>query len=165
MADKDEKKVKAGEYEPMAQMTFKKMGCDAKDAIRAGKNVFMCRVFGEAADIKVKEAKGGDTYSYLIGEFRAETAAGKLFESGKLFLPGSIMETVEAQLKTVEDGKGVQFAFDVFSQPDDDVTIGYKYAVRQLIKPESSDRLIEMGKQLATKALPKSEPIPNKPAA
>jgi len=144
------------EFAPIAQMSIKKMGCDAKDAIRVGKPVFMCRVFGEAADLKSKEARNGDTYSYLIGEFRAETAKGDKYESTKLFLPGGVLEQIEASLKASE-GKPVQFAYDIFAAPDTDVTIGYRYAAKVLIKTDAADRLGELGKQLNQKAMPKTE--------
>src|SRR5271154_5498911 len=105
---------KTEELETIQKMSFKAMGCDAKDAIRQDKNVYMCRVYGEATEIKSREARNGDIYSYLLGDFRAETGAGKRFESSKLFLPGSLLELVESSLKAA-DGKPVSFAFDVFS--------------------------------------------------
>src|ERR1035437_6072186 len=67
MAEKTKHKVA-----PIAQMTVKTLGCDPKDAIRQERQVFMCRIYGEATSAKTKEARSGDAYTYLIGIFRGE---------------------------------------------------------------------------------------------
>lgn len=139
MAEKERK------YEPIATMSVKKMGCDARDAIKAEGAVYMCRIYGEAVDMKTKESRNGDPYSYFVGTFRAITAEGKAFESEKLFLPGTLAETIEAQLKT-SDGAGVQFGWDLFATPDDSLSIGYRYAAKTLLKPEVTERLSALTK-------------------
>lgn len=137
------------EWAPLPQMTFKKMGCDPKDAVRKEQSVYMCRVFGEASDMKTKEAKNGDLYSYLVGEFRGISSEGKKFEAQKLFLPGGILEQIEAALKAA-NGKPVQFGYDVYATPDDN-SVGYRYAAKTLLKSEASDRLTEITKALSEK--------------
>lgn len=138
------------DFSQLPQITFKKAGCDAKEAIRQNTTVFMCRVFGEAAALKTKEARNGDTYSYLVGEFRIINSEGKGFESGKLFLPGGIMEQIEAALKAAE-GRAVQFGYDVFSTVDVGTSIGYRYAAKSLLKTEASDRLATITEQVGDK--------------
>jgi len=144
-------------YSPIAQMTIKKLGCDPKDAIRKNVQIFLCRIFGEAATLVTKEARTGDMYSYLIGEFRAVTADGKRYESGKLFLPGSLQEGVAGQL-TSNEGKSVQFGFDIYSNPDEKSSVGYAYAAKPIIKTAITDRLEAM-----SAALEEGKPLPNAP--
>jgi hypothetical protein len=145
------------EFTPLPQITIKALGGDGKDAIRAnegkGGTVFMCRIYGEIADIKTKEARTGDVYDYFIGEFRAVDAEGKGYESSKLFLPSTIKEPLQGALG-VSDGKPVKFGFDIFANPDNKTTIGYRYATKGLVKTEASDRLVEMGAALAEMPLP-----------
>lgn len=136
-------------FETIAQISGKKCGCDARDAIKEGKQVYLYRVFGEATDSKAKESRGGDPYTYLIGEFRLITAEGKGFESNKLFLPAGLLESIEGSLKAAGDN-AVQFAYDVFSTPDKDTTIGYRYAAKALIQTEASDRLAALTGQLGS---------------
>src|SRR5574337_473796 len=113
----------------------------------------MCRSFGEAAAVKSKEAKNGDVYSYLIGEFRAVNNEGAKFEAEKLFLPGGIMEKIEASLNQA-DGKAVQFGYDIYSTPDDSVTVGYRYAAQSVLATQATDRLATLAKSLDAKPLP-----------
>jgi len=148
-------------FEPMSKMSIKKMGCDAKEAIRQGKAVFMCRIYGEANDKKDKENRSGDLYSYLLGTFRAETWEGKLFESETLFLPGTLMEVVEAQLKR-SSGAGVQFGWDIFSEPDASTTIGYRYAAKTVVKPEVSERLAALANAVDQIPIPGEKKAPKK---
>ena len=137
------------EWAPLPQMTLKKLGCDPKEAVRKEETIYMGRVFGEASSMKTKEAKNGDLYSYLVGEFRAINNEGKKFEAQKLFLPGGILEQIEAAL-TAADGKPVQFGYDIYATPDDN-SVGYRYAAKTLLKSEASDRLTEITKALESK--------------
>lgn len=143
----------------LGQMTFKACGWEPKRAIKEEKKVYLGRVFGEAASYKTKEARNGDTYNYLIGEFRATGLnEGKpcFYESGKLFLPTGAMEQVEAALKTANGG-AVKFAYDVFVAPDDKVTIGYRYGFKTLIKTEASNRLADLTADMNDIAAPEEE--------
>lgn len=152
----EKEKSKATEaivWTPLGQFTMKTIGCTPKEAIKQGKAVFMARIYGEASAVKTKEAKNGDLYSYFVGEFRAINATGAKFESTKLFLPGSIFEIIEAELKA-GDGKPVQFGYDVFSSPAEN-TIGYQYVSKPIVKTAASDRLSMMEKAINDKAMPK----------
>ncbi len=149
---------KAKTITPLAQLTIKAAGCDPKDAIRQNKSIFMLRIFGEATAAKTKEARSGDAYTYLIGIFRAERPAkgeekeSQVFESEKLFLPSGIQEKIEAQLSGT--GKPVQFGYDIFSTPDEKVSVGYRYAAAAVIETAASDRLSVMANELTSKPLP-----------
>lgn len=141
------------EWTPLGDMSLKKIGAVALDAVRQNVAVFMGRVFGEATDAKQKEGKGGDIYTYLIGDFRAINGKGEKFESTKLFLPGRMMEEIESILKST--GAPVEFGFDIFSTPDASSSTGYKYAAKQLVKTEANDRVNKLAGSLIGKPLPK----------
>jgi hypothetical protein len=144
MATKKASEETRPEFLPLAQMTLKAMGCNPKEAIKQEKQVLMGRVFGEASEVKTKTARSGDPYSYLIGEFRSYEGVTKSgFESNKLFLPGGIFEQIEATLNA-SGGKSVQFAYDIYSVPDEKSSVGYRYSAKQLMKTEASTRLDEL---------------------
>lgn len=151
--EKKERSPKEPDWSPITQMTFKNIGCTPKEAIKQDKTLFMARVYGEASEVKQKEARNGDIYVYLIGEFRAINAAGKQFESSKLFLPNSIFEEVQAALKA-NDGKPIQFGYDIHAGPSDN-TIGYAYAAKKIIRTAANDRLAQMAKEVDAKPMPK----------
>ncbi len=160
-------KTTSATINPLAQMTVKTTGADPKEAIRQGKQVFLVRIFGEATAAKTKEDRKGDAYSYLIGLFRAERPAKgdekevQLFEAEKLFLPGAIQEKIEAQLAT--SNKPVQFGYDLFATPDNNVTAGYRYAAATIIETQATDRLKVIAESLTSKALPANGAAPGKP--
>lgn len=142
------------EWSPLPQMNIKKCGGDPKQAIRDGKQTFMCRIYGEATDVKTKEARSGDAYTYLVGAFRGIGPDGTKYESDKLFLPGGIQESVEASYKAGGE-KPVTFAYDIFANEDKDSSVGYRYAAKALMKTEASSRLDAMSQEIGGKALPK----------
>lgn len=154
MADKKtaEKQSKAGEVIPLAQMAMKNIG-NPKDG--RTKSTFIGRVYGQVTAVKSKEGRNGDPYQYLVGQFQAVGSDGKQYSTEKLFLPGGIMEGIEAQW--VSGGQApVEFAFDVFSNPDNESATGYRYACKTLLKLETTDRINAMSKELEGKPLPKT---------
>jgi len=140
------------EYQPIPQMNIKKIGANPKEAVKQEKAVFMGRIYGECTSIKTKEARSGDVYNYMVGQFRAVNGAGEKFESEKLFLPGGIFETIESAWKAGGE-QPVQFGYDIFAVPDTN-SVGYRYSAKSLIKTEASDRLAGMSSQLDVKPLP-----------
>lgn len=143
------------EWSPLGDMTIKKIGADPKDAIRQNATVFMGRIFGEASALKTKDAKNGDVYQYLIGDFRAVNAKGDKYESTKLFLPGRLLEEIEAALNST--GQPVEFGYDIFATLDESSSVGYKYAVKTVVKTEASDRVSKMAASVMAKPMPKVE--------
>jgi len=135
-------------------MSMKKMGCDPKDAIRQSANVYMCRIFGEATAIKTKDAKSGDVYSYLIGDFRGVNAKGEKFESTKLFLPERLKEEIESALSST--GNPVEFGYDIYATVDESSSVGYKYAAKSVIKTEVSNRVEKLAASVMAKPMPKA---------
>jgi hypothetical protein len=150
MATKKAANESKPEWQPIPKMALKAMGSNGKEAVKQGKNVYMGRIYGEAQAVKTKENRSGDMYSYLVGEFRSINGNGEKFESGILYLPGKLFETVESMLKSA-DGKAVRFAYDIYSTVDEKSSVGYSYAAKTLIKTEASNRLEEMTAELTEK--------------
>lgn len=141
------------EVTPLAEMTIKALGGNAKEAVKQSKAVFMARVFGEVSGTKTKERRDGSMYTIMLGMFRGVDGAGKMFESERLILPGGIQEALESATKTSE-GKPVKFGYDIFSTPDDKSSVGYKYAAKTIIKTESHDRIAALAESLNGAPLP-----------
>ena len=145
------------ESKTIPQMTIKKLDVDPREAFATkSPSMYLCRIFGQATGIKTKEARSGDPYSYLVGEFSAVNNKGEAFDSEKLFLPASIQESVESQLKAA-NGAAVRFGYDIFACYDDKVSVGYRYAAKAVVKTEASNVIAEMAKELA------NIPLPNAP--
>lgn len=141
----------------LTKMGITYMQMTGKEAVKQGKSVFMCRIYGEATDSKTKEDRTGRPYTYLIGQFRGVNNKGEEFESEKLFLPDGIMEKVLSQLAQAE-GAPVKFGYDITSAVNDKSSVGYNYVATTIIKTETSDRLKDMEASLP--ALPAATAAP-----
>jgi hypothetical protein len=133
------------QYETVSSISFKNCEADGKRAVKEEKTVPVGRIYGEASGIKSKEDRKGQVFSYLLGQFRFINYAGKGYESEKLFLPGGMLENIEAALK---NATAVQFAYDVVANYVPANNIGYQYAAKAIIKTEAADRMTAMEKVL-----------------
>lgn len=151
--EKASKEKPTGEVTPVAQMTMKTLG-NPKDGRQ--KSTFLGRVFGQCTGVKTKESRSGDPYQYLVGQFQGVGNDGAIYSTEKLFLPAGLLEGIEATWKSGGEAP-VEFAYDIFSNPDDKSATGYRYAAKSLLKTETTDRLTAMAKELEDKAMPKAE--------
>lgn len=142
------------EWTPLPDINIKKIGGDPKQAVKLEKTVYVGRIFGELTDVKTKEARNGDSYQYLVGVFRAVGPDGKKFESEKLYLPGGIMEALEAAFKSGGE-KPIEFGYDFFALYDADTVLNYRYSAKTLIKTAASDRLAAMAGEMEKLKVPK----------
>lgn len=149
---------------PLPQMTVKLIGADPRDAIQNNERTYLCRVYGEVTDIKTKEDRKGDAYSYLLGTFMAvrETATdaefaevgdAMFFYAEKLFLPGGIQEKVETVFNS-NAKKPTQFGYDLYSVPDRAVSVGYRYAAASIMETSANNRMQVMTNEVSKRALP-----------
>ena len=155
MADKKSKKELVsndGGITPLSQLSMKNLG-DPKQG--RTKSMFLGRIFGQCTAVKTKESRGGDPYSYLVGDFQAVSSDNKVYSTEKMYLPGALLEQIESTWKAGGEAP-VEFAYDMFSNPDDKSATGYRYAAKTLLKTETTDRLAAMAKELEGKALPKT---------
>jgi hypothetical protein len=136
---------------PLTQMAMKNLG-NPKDG--RAKNTYLGRIFGQCTAVKTKESRSGDPYQYLVGSFIGIGSDGQQYSTEKLFLPAGLMEGIESQWKAGSEAP-VEFAYDIFSNPDDKSATGYRFGAKTLLKTETTDRLSAMSKELETKAIPK----------
>jgi hypothetical protein len=164
----DEKKdaeQEGNEIVPLTEMNVgTKIDMDPRDAFAKKGSVFMCRVWGQLASIKSKEAKNGDVYSYLIGMFRCTNGKGKDFESGKLYLPTGMMEELEGKFKA-EGETPIKFAYDVYANYDKGVSVGYRYAFKRVLAAETTNVLADIEKEMASKPMPAIQKTEEKKAS
>ncbi len=145
---------KASEVTSLRNLTIAGMGAKPKACINNGnKPVYMGRIFGVVNDIKYKEDKNNKLQAQFVGSFQGVNADGEVFESERLYLPGTIAEGVEGQHKSA-GGAPVQFGFDIVAMESDKSPVGYAYSVKALIKTEASDKLAEMANAMAEIPLP-----------
>lgn len=131
------------EFKPLSRITVAMIGGKPKEAIKQDSQVFVGRFFGEAHQHFSKELKSGGFMNYLIGEFRAVNPEGGKFQSSKLAVAESILEPIQAMLRT-SDGNPVQFAFDLYANPSEKSPVGYDYAMKPLVETEAANRIEKM---------------------
>lgn len=123
---------------------------------KGGKAVTVCTIYGIATGIKTVIDKNKDeTYYALSGQFEAEYPATRtLFRSGVLYLPSGIHQTVESAVKTLEnEGDQVNFAFEMRAVPAENPQ-GYSWEAKPLLRPATTDPLIQLREQIGQKSLP-----------
>jgi hypothetical protein len=140
----------------ITKMSVKGIGC-RPGTCEPNKPAELCNIFGYARGIitgKMLEKKDGtvaDAWEALEGDFMATNLQdGKVYRSGKLFLPGGIHSLIASAVKTdkpdvfntVKFGLAIQSV--VASNP-----IGYSYQAKNLLPPETADPLADLMKQIA----------------
>ena len=117
------------------------------------------RAFGNATGFEIGTTTFGD-YTAFKGEFRAINEDGEESVSQKLFL----VEPAEGLLKgalQANDGKPVQFGFDIFIVPDEGSERGYQYRVQNLLEIKASDPVAALANSLgAFPVAPKQPALP-----
>lgn len=119
--------------------------------LQEGQSLDIFRVVGIARKIKTGISNFGEWES-LMGEFVAEplvgAKAGQRFRTGQMFLPDVALNLIAP---VVGNGNnGVELAFVVNIEANEDSATGYIYSCQFLVEPESSDPL----EALMAKALP-----------
>lgn len=113
----------------------------AKESRKTGKPIALARIWGVARGVKGVTTDLG-LANALIGSFEAISLLDqKVYASPKLFLPAGADELIIASLQG--DTTGVQFAYEFGAEPDES-QIGYRYTVRNLIKPAENDILSQI---------------------
>lgn len=146
-------KAKVDEIEVLSKMSTTTLGCKPKECIKADKQLYIGRVFGEVGGMKPKEFNGRTSMMFL-GVFQARTADGKFYQSEKLYLPGGVSESLEAAF-TANDSAATKFGYDLFVSPSEKSPVGYTYSAKSVIKTEASDRLKDMESELGEVEIPK----------
>lgn len=107
---------------------------------------FLYRVGGAAIGVirgpskfKDQDGKTGADWIKLVGRFRAQNAAGEIFQSGTAFLPGDISNIIADKLEG--DNDQVTFLYDVHVRFDTSLATSYGYIVEPVRKPDETDPL------------------------
>lgn len=133
-------------------LNLKSMDCDPR-ACFAHKTVEnprgitpLAKIFGSAISLKYGENRRDSTlWTALSGDFTGvNLVTGKMYNSGKLFLPPGIQDIVEKsvveiqrlieQKRVVEGAMAVDFAFQINTKTADN-PIGYTYEAVNLMPP------------------------------
>lgn len=145
--------TKEKDITPLRSLNVAAIGGKPKLCVNSGKPIFVGRIYGEVTDVKHKEDRNGKLQAQFVGEFVGVGPDGSVFSSGRLYLPGTISEGLEGQLKT-SDGKPVRFAYDLVAVEAEKSPVGYVYSMKTLIKTEASDRIAEMTAEMNAITLP-----------
>lgn len=165
----------------ISKMSVKGLGCNPRKVTAMDKpadgsqaKLPLCRIFGLASGVKHGEDKSGNVWTAIAGDFEGVNLQdGKVYRSGKLFLPGGIQEIIEVPLVQAESQDKqltVEFAFEIAAVQADN-PIGYSYVATSLMKPAEADNLsrirnlISAPAQPAVPQLPAPETATPKPAA
>lgn len=117
------------------------------------------KVYGLAVSCKQREGKFGEQAEFR-GQFEAVNLLdGVTFNANKLYLPTEPSAELETSIAADKEGKGVKFAYEI-SITADDSERGYFYDFESLMKPVTSDALVEMRKLAGSKPVEKAEGRP-----
>jgi hypothetical protein len=138
----------------ISKMSVKSIGCVPAGAEDPGKR--LCIIFGRASGLKTGEDKVRDSvWVALTGEFEAfrfphdGEPAPKRYQSGKLFLPAGIHDTIESAVRQIMKGGeetaglSVKFALELYSVKSSNPS-GYSYQARTVIPMQETDELSEL---------------------
>jgi len=131
----------------------RKLSVSVLNNIRKGfKNVtesrYVGRIYGIARGAVVEEGVNGP-YIKFVGEFRGVSPTGEIFAAPVAFLPAPADGLLADAVKGDQHGSGVQFGFDFYIEPREDVAIGYSYVTKPLMEQKPSDPLAALENQIA----------------
>ncbi len=120
----------------------------------------VARIIGIArtADLKPSENMA-DSYKFG-GEFRAYNSDGEEFASAVCYMPDPAQSLLATAVENDKTGAGVQFGFDFYIVPREDVPMGYSYEIKPLMEAKPSDALAALAQTMPTLpalAAPKAE--------
>jgi hypothetical protein len=138
------------------KLSMKVLAGNIKAAVKSlanGESVDLARVVGIARGTKTGESQFGP-WTALTGDFIAESLhgdkAGNRYRTGTLFLPDVALDLVLPHVEGLAKGDGVELAFKLSAEANEDANHGYVYGAEFLTEPEENDPL----EALAAKALP-----------
>lgn len=131
----------------ISKLTVKTMKAQpARHSVKA--ETMVATIYGRCTDKKVGTSDHGE-YIRFLGEFEGVNAdTGAVFRSGELIVP----KTLESLLNGAVDGEGstVDFAVEIWVEPNEASITGYSYTIKPLVKPAESDALAELRQLAAT---------------
>ena len=105
-------------------------------------------IYGRCTGKKAGTSDHGE-YIRFLGEFEGVNAdTGAVYRAGELIVP----KTLESLLNGAVDNEGstVDFAVEIWVEPNEASITGYSYTIKPLVKPAESDALAELRQLAAT---------------
>lgn len=97
-------------------------------------------IYGRCTDKKPGTSDHGDFIRFK-GEFEGVNAkTGEVFRSGDLIVPKTLESLLDSAI-SLEEANAVDFAVEVWVEPNERSITGYSYTIKPLIKPAESDVL------------------------
>lgn len=119
-------------------------------------------IYGRCTDKKAGTSDHGDFIRFK-GEFEGvNVKTGEVFRSGDLIVPKTLESLLDSAI-SLEGNNAVDFAVEVWVEPNEKSITGYSYAIKPLIKPAESDVLAGL-RELAAPSVQKALEAP-KPEA
>lgn len=107
----------------------------------------LATVFGRCSNKEAGTSDHGEFVKFK-GEFEGfNVSNGESYRSGVLIVP-KVLESLLDQAITLDDVNAVDFAVEIWAEPNDKSITGYSYGVKPLIEPAESDALAQL-RQLA----------------
>lgn len=137
----------------VAKLSIKTLGCVPLDAVKQGKEVSLCRIFGVAQGVKyVPNKQTGDVSVALIGDFEGvNLTTGETLRSGVCYLPSGIHDKISAPLEAARRSETaadpIQFGVELCSFPSSNPG-GYSYKAKPFFQTEAFDPLAEIRKAM-----------------
>lgn len=124
----------------------------------------LVRIVGVAGAVKSGESNFGEWLAFL-GQFRAiNLKTNEEYSSGKLFLPGTASDMLLGAVQS--SNGGVEFAYDIGIQRDDESSVGYTYVVNPLLQASENDPCERLFRAIGGQAqLPAPTKVDPKPAS
>ncbi len=98
------------------------------------------RVVGIARSAELKISENMADSKKFVGEFRAWNSEGEEFSSPVMYIPEPAQSLLASAVEA-EGHNGIQFGFDFFIVPNENVPIGYNYEIKPLMESKPSDAL------------------------
>lgn len=158
MATKILRKLSALALEPKLKTIARGFGPDDDGAL-----VFLGRIIGVIRKAALLTTQYGESWKFS-GEFRGTNSDGQECVASTLFLPDVVADPLAGAVG--EEGKDVEFAFDLFIRADSGSTTGYVYEVESLQEVTSSDPVAALAARIASDIpLPQTAPVLAGPAS
>ncbi len=109
----------------------------------------VARIIGIAREASLKTSENmADSWKFS-GEFRAWNREGEEVAAPVCYMPDPAQGLLKAAVDADKSGAGVQFGFDFYVVPNENVAIGYQYEVKPLMESKPSEALAGLASSLA----------------
>lgn len=139
----------------VSKLTIKTMKAQpARHSVKAEEMI--ATIYGRCTAKKPGTSDHGE-YIRFKGEFEGVNAkTGDVYRSGELIVP-KVLENLLDSAISLEDANAVDFAVEVWVEPNERSITGYSYSIKPLIKPAESDALAGLREMIASSTQPALE--------